>query len=198
MGAYAPVSLATEAVMADARERVFLPTLRALAQRGCPFQGVLYAGLMLTAEGQKVVEFNCRFGDPETQAILPLMESSLLELLVAAAEGTGLRGRAPSWRAGAALTTVVASGGYPGSYEKGRTVTIPYELESSGETLLFHAGTTSTESGVVTSGGRVLAATGLGSTLSEAAATSRRAAEAVAFEGRQFRSDIGWRELARV
>jgi phosphoribosylamine---glycine ligase len=196
MGAYAPVSIATDAILSEARERVFEPTLRAMEAEGCPFRGLLYAGLMLTDSGLRVVEFNCRFGDPETQVVLPMMESSLLELLVAAAEGAPLP-RAPlRWRPGAAVTTVLASGGYPGPYETGKELSLTDVGE--GEALLvFHAGTAIRNGRLITSGGRVLACTGLGDSLAEAAATSRAAAAAVDFEGKYYRHDIGWRDLER-
>jgi len=197
MGAYAPVSIATPEVLHEARTRVFEPTLRAMAAQGCAFQGLLYAGLMRTDEGLKVVEFNCRFGDPETQAVLPLMESSLLDLMVTVAEGGSLRGRTVRWREGAAVTTVVASGGYPGAYEKGKAIHVPGGLESDGLTI-FHAGTALDGSGrLVTSGGRVLAVTALGADVREASDRSRGAAAAISFEGAFFRGDIGWRERAR-
>jgi phosphoribosylamine--glycine ligase len=197
MGAYAPVSIATPEILTEARERVFLPTLQALRDEGCPFQGLLYAGLMLTPEGLKVVEFNGRFGDPETQVVLPMLESSLLDLLLAAAEGRGLGTLpAPVWRPGAAVTTVVASGGYPGSYEKGKAMDLS-GVSSGEDTLVFHAGTARADDGLVTAGGRVLAVTGLGDSLEEAARQSRNGAGAVRFEGAFFRNDIGWRELAR-
>jgi phosphoribosylamine--glycine ligase len=198
MGAYAPVSIVTPALLHEARTRVFEPTLRALAADGCTFQGLLYAGLMSTGEGLKVVEFNCRFGDPETQAVLPLMESSLLELLATVAEGGSLRGRTARWRAGAAVTTVMASAGYPGPYEKGKEIRIPGGLESDG-VAIFHAGTTLEEGErLVTTGGRVLAVTALGADVEEAAKRSREAASAVTFEGAFFRRDIAWRERARA
>lgn len=196
MGAYAPVSIATPAVLEKARARVFEPTLRAMAADGCPFQGLLYGGLMLTAEGIKVVEFNCRFGDPETQVVLPLMESSLLELLATVAEGGRVGGEGIRWADAAAVTTVVASGGYPGDYAKGIPVHIPGGLEADGVTV-FHAGTAQAEGHLVTSGGRVVAVTALGASLEEAASRSRSAAGAVTFDGAFFRPDIGWRELAR-
>lgn len=197
MGAYAPVSIATPELIEEARTRVFEPTLRAMADEGCAFRGLLYAGLMKTAEGLQVVEFNCRFGDPETQAVLPLMDSSLLDLLVTVAEGGSLAGKEPRWREGAAVTTVIASAGYPGSYEKGKPIRVPGGLEGEGLTL-FHAGTRLEEDRLLTSGGRVLAVTALGSTFTEAADRSREGAAAVTFDGAFFRTDIGWRERERV
>jgi phosphoribosylamine---glycine ligase len=197
MGAYAPVSLATAEVVAEARSRVFRPALAALAADGCPFRGLLYAGLMLTDRGLKVVEFNCRFGDPETQVVLPLMDSSLLDLLATVAEGGSLAGRAAKVREGAAVTTVVAARGYPGSYAKGKPIEIPEGLESD-ELILFHAGTELRDGELRASGGRVLAVTALADTFAAAVDASRAGAAAVRFEGAFFRNDIGWREQARV
>jgi len=197
MGAYAPVSLATPELIAEARSRVFRPTLAALAADGCPFRGLLYAGLMLTERGIRVVEFNCRFGDPETQVVLPLMSSSLLELLATVAEGGSLAGRAAKLREGAAVATVVASGGYPGSYARGKRIEIPAGLENDG-LVVFHAGTELRGGELFTSGGRVLAVTALSHSFADAVQASRSGAAAIAFDGAFFRSDIGWREQARV
>ncbi len=197
MGAYAPVSLATPELVEEVRDRILRPTLQALEADGAPFQGLLYAGLMLTTEGPKVVEFNCRFGDPETQAVLPLLESSLLEPLATVAEGGSIAHAQPRWSPGAAVTTVLASQGYPGSYEKGKAIQIPESVTSDPGILLFHAGTRLESRGLVTSGGRVLGVTGLGDTLGEAARKSRIGAEAVDFEGAYHRGDIGWREFSR-
>ena len=198
MGAYAPVSIATPELVQEAREVVFLPTLRALAAAGSPFKGLLYAGLMLTPGGIRVVEFNCRFGDPETQVVLPLLDSSLLELLSSVAEGGKVSDVHLRWRDAAAVTTVIAAEGYPGDYPKGRAVRIPADLEQEEGIHLFHAGTARRGDGLVSTGGRVIAATGVGHTLAEAAERSRRAAQAVELEGKHFRTDIGWRELARL
>jgi len=196
MGAYAPVSIAPAALIDEAVARVFTPTLRAMREAGRPFTGLLYAGLMLTPAGPKVVEFNCRFGDPETEAILPLLESSLLEPMLAIARGESLEQAAPlRWKARAAVTTVVAAAGYPGSVRSGDAIAIP---DAPHEVLVFHAGTRRDASGTLcTAGGRVLAVTALGATLAQARERSAAFAAAVAFEGRQFRRDIGWRELAR-
>jgi phosphoribosylamine--glycine ligase len=196
MGAYAPVSIAT-AVIADAAvERVFLPTLKAMREAGSAFTGLLYAGLMLTDAGPKVVEFNCRFGDPETEAILPLLASSLLEPMRAIAAGESLAGAPPlEWRSGAAVTTVVAAGGYPGAVKSGDAITLP---PSENDVIVFHSGTKRAADGaLVTAGGRVFAITALGASMAEAQRRSASHAERVQFTGRQFRRDIGWRELAR-
>lgn len=197
MGAYAPVSLATPELIERAHAQVFAPTLAALAKEGAPFTGLLYAGLMLTPDGIRVVEFNCRFGDPETQVVLPLLESSLLELIATVAEGGSLAGRRARQRAGAAVTTVVAAGGYPGTYEKGRAIDIPLGLERD-DLIVFHAGTELRDGRLVTAGGRVLAVTALADTFPRAADESRAAAARIAFEGAFHRTDIGWRERARL
>ena len=197
MGAYAPVALSTPELVAEALDLVIRPTLAALAEDDSEFRGLLYAGLMLTEQGPRVVEFNCRFGDPETQVVLPLLESSLLAPMLEIARGGRLGGATLESNGKAALTTVVAAEGYPGPYDKGRPIHIPDNLTSDPDVLLFHAGTRMGPNGLETSGGRIIAATGLGSTLSQAAAKSREAAASIAFEGKQFRTDIGWREFAR-
>jgi phosphoribosylamine--glycine ligase len=197
MGAYAPVSLSTTEIMAQALDVIIRPTLAAMAEDDSEFRGLLYAGLMLTDQGPRVVEFNCRFGDPETQVVLPLLESSLLAPMLEIAHGGKLGGATLESSDRAALTTVVAADGYPGPYEKGQRIDIPDSLASDPDVLLFHAGTRAGPDGLETSGGRIIAATGLGSTLSQAASKSREAAAAIDFEGKQFRNDIGWREFAR-
>ena len=203
MGAYAPVSLAMPDLEGDdlgvvmtAFERVFLPTLAAMRDRGRPFTGLLYAGLMLTPDGPKVVEFNCRFGDPETQAILPLMsfEPSLFELMLAVGRGDALP-PAEHTTGGCAVTTVLAAAGYPEKPRLGDAIDLPPTPEG---VVVFHAGTKLDAHGtLVTAGGRVLAVTGLGSTFEEAHRRSAAYAESVRFAGKQYRADIGWRELAR-
>ena len=194
MGAYAPVGLATPELIEEVTSTILRPTL---AADGAEFRGLLYAGLMLTEEGPSVVEFNCRFGDPETQVVLPLLDSSLLDLLAEVAEGGSLAGRSLRWKDACALTTVMASHGYPGGYPKGLPIAIPDDVRDDPDVLVFHAGTRHSEDGLVTSGGRVLAVTGLGSSMADAGERSRAAATRIEFEGKRFRSDIGWRELAR-
>ena len=152
---------------------------------------------MLTEGGPRVVEFNARFGDPETQAILPLLASSLLAPMLAVARGERLSAQSFEWRAGAALTTVLAAAGYPGSYRTGTPIDIPRELSERDDVIVFHAGTRVENDVLVTSGGRVLAVTGLGADMTAAARASRDAAASIQFEGKQFRRDIGWREMAR-
>ena len=195
MGAYAPVSLATPGMIEDAMERVFVPALDALRGAGAPFSGLLYAGLMLTAQGPKVVEFNCRFGDPETEAILPLLESSLLDPLLAVANGNGLSDQTLLWSDKFAVTTVVASAGYPSNPLKGSVIGL---RAGDPSVHIFHAGTALNDAGeLVSAGGRVFAVTGVAATLGEAQGASARAAGAIELDGKQFRRDIGWRELER-
>ncbi len=196
MGAYAPIPISTPELRQRIRDEIFLPVLDAMEGAATPFRGLLYAGLMQTAAGPKVVEFNCRFGDPETQVVLPLMESPLLELLIAVARGGSIEGADTSWSTGAALNTVLASGGYPGEYEKGIPITIPPEVEQAEGTLLFHAGTALQDDTLVTAGGRVLSVVGVGEELEEARRRSLAGAEAIHFDGKLFRGDIGWRALA--
>jgi phosphoribosylamine--glycine ligase len=196
MGAYAPTSIASPDVIARVMREIVEPTLAAMREQGCPFKGLLYAGLMLTSEGPKVVEFNCRFGDPETQALMPLMESSLLELVAAVAGGGSLaRSRAPDWKPLSAVTTVLAADGYPEKPRTGDVINLPAP-ESDIE--IFHAGTARNAGGdLITAGGRVLAVTAVAPDLFQASERSREFAERVSFKGKQLRSDIGWRELTR-
>ena len=198
MGAYAPVSIESGELRARVREDILLPTLAALRDRGAPFRGLLYAGLMLTEDGPRVVEFNCRFGDPETQALLPLLTSSLLEPLLEIATDGSVAGGALDWSPGASLTTVLASRGYPASSESGVPISIPPAVAADNGIFVFHAGTRIQDGRLVTAGGRVLAVTAVAASLPEAADASRNAAAAITFDGRQFRRDIGWRELARL
>jgi phosphoribosylamine---glycine ligase len=195
MGAYAPVSAATPELLDQVRDRIFLPTLDAMEAAGSRYRGVLYAGLMLTLDGPKVVEFNCRFGDPEAQVVLPLVEGPLLEQLVAVARGGSLENAAPLGASGAALNTVLASEGYPGSYEKGKEIRIPEEVARDEDILVFHAGTALDGDRLVTAGGRVLSVVGLGPDLAAAKERSLRGAEAIVFDGKTLRRDIGWRAL---
>jgi phosphoribosylamine--glycine ligase len=195
MGAYAPVAIADDQVVARAVNDILRPTLAALREMGRPFTGLLYAGLMLTDDGPKVVEFNCRFGDPETQALLPLLRSSLLEPILAIARGDGLSSHRLDWLDASAVTTVVAAAGYPDSPRKGDRITLD-DLPTG--TLLFHAGTSRDASGaLVTAGGRVASVTAVAESFADACRASREGAQRVRFEGRHFRTDIGWRELGR-
>jgi phosphoribosylamine---glycine ligase len=200
MGAYAPVSIASPELLERITGEILLPTVAALAEEGRPFHGLLYAGVMLTADGPRVVEFNCRFGDPETQVVLPLLADSLLAPMLAIARGEGLgawEGRGLAARTGAAVTTVLAAPGYPGDYPKGIPVDIPAEVTSDPHVAVFHAGTRLENGRLVSTGGRVLAVTATGVTVAEAAERSRRAASLIRMDGGHFRRDIAWREIRR-
>ena len=186
MGAWAPV---LDAGMVESLVgQIHRPVLEGLARRGAAFVGLLYAGLMLTEDGPRVLEFNCRFGDPETQAILPLVESDLLEVLAAAARGD-LAGDATAVSSSAAVTVVVAAGGYPAEGDRGSEITGVEEAEASGA-LVFHAGTARHGDRLVTNGGRILAVTGVGATVRDAREVAYGAVDRIAFEGMRFRSDI--------
>jgi phosphoribosylamine---glycine ligase len=198
MGAYAPVSVATAEVMERITREVLQPTVDALAREDRTFRGLLYAGLMLTPTGPRVVEFNCRFGDPETQVVLPLLADSLLEPLHAIARGGSIEGLRLRWRPGAAVTTVISAAGYPGPYRSGDTVEVSPALASADDVIVFHAGTREEAGTVSTSGGRVLAVTGLGANVAAAAERSRWGAGEIRFEGAHFRRDIAWREVGRA
>ncbi len=196
MGAYAPVSLATPDLVSQVQDTVVDPTLVAMRNAGTPFRGLLYCGLMLTETGPKVVEFNCRFGDPETQVVLPLMKSPLLPYLVACTVDGGLTGSGElEFSTDAAVTTVVAAHGYPESPRTGDVIDLSAMPEDA---IVFHAGTSRSEDGqLVTAGGRVLAVTGVAPTFTEAQERSRYGAEQVRFADRVMRRDIGWREQGR-
>jgi len=198
MGAYAPVSIADAPLIGKVTDRVVMPTLAAMRAQNRVFRGVLYCGPMIVDGDPFVIEFNCRFGDPETQAILPLLDSSLLELFERVARGASVRGLDLTWSDRAAVCTVLASEGYPGAYAKRKPIKIPESLAKDPDIIILHAGTRRDPEGqLVTSGGRVLGAVGLGSSVSRAAEKSRVAAEAIHFEGKYFRRDIGYREIQR-
>ncbi|MBI2401427.1 MAG: phosphoribosylamine--glycine ligase [Gemmatimonadetes bacterium] len=196
MGAYTPVSLATKPLLDRVEQEIFLPVLRELGARGARYRGCLYAGLMISPAGDPfVVEFNCRFGDPETQVVLPALAGDLADHFWRIGSGEPWRPATPQLAAArAAVTTVVASQGYPDAPQKGAAISLP--VTSPPDTLLFHAGTTRDAGGALrVAGGRVLCATGLGHDVAEAAAQSRALAEAIHYEGRVFRRDIAWREV---
>jgi phosphoribosylamine--glycine ligase len=187
MGAYCPPGFARPEMLDRIRREILEPTVEAMAEEGRPFKGVLYAGLMLTHDGPKVLEFNCRFGDPETQVVLPLLETDLLDVLEAVVEGD-LGARALGWRPGAACGVVLASEGYPGGYETGRPICGLDDLPPGA--LVFHAGTARRDGRVVTAGGRVLTATGVGGDLDEARCAALALARRIRFDGCYYRSDI--------
>ncbi len=199
MGAYTPVSLGTEELLERVRREILLPVLRVMAEHGTPYRGVLYAGLMLTPGGDPyVLEFNCRFGDPETQAVLPALAEDLATAFWQIAAGEPWRPRrfllAPQR---SAVVTVLASSGYPDAPKQGALISLPPSLPP--DTLLFHAGTRRDAEGRLrVAGGRVLGATGLGPDVAAAAQASRALADAIQYEGKIFRRDIAWREVARA
>ncbi|QGP91294.1 Phosphoribosylamine--glycine ligase [Neomoorella glycerini] len=192
MGAYAPVPFYTPAIAREVEEKILRPTARAMAAAGCPYRGVLYAGLMLTREGPRVLEFNCRFGDPETQPLMLLLQSDLVELMLATINGE-LAGTKIDWYPGAAAGVVLAAGGYPGPYAKGTPIAgleaVPPGVE------VFHAGTALVDGQVVTSGGRVLCVTARGEDLQAALDRVYTGIKAINFAGMHYRRDIGYRAL---
>jgi phosphoribosylamine---glycine ligase len=190
MGAFAPVPGFGLADVDHLRDLVFRPVLRELASRGTPFRGLLYAGLVDTASGPQLLEFNARFGDPETQVILPLLASDLGDLLWASATGS-VADVAVDWHPGAAVTVVLASAGYPGEYPTGVPITGAEVAAHHDGVEVFHAGTARDDAGtLVTAGGRVLAVTARGSDVGDARARAYAAADLIAFEGRQRRTDV--------
>ena len=194
MGAYAPVRGADAALIDRIRVEIAEPVLAGMADRGCPYRGFLYAGLMLTRDGPRVIEFNCRLGDPEAQAVLPLTRGRFVEPMRVVARGGALQGWSPDLAPGAALVTVIVSGGYPGEYPTGLPITIPEDFDDA-SVQVYHAGTAQGPDGLITAGGRVLGVTGIGADLDEAARHSREAAGRIRFEGATFRRDIGHSEL---
>jgi phosphoribosylamine--glycine ligase len=196
MGAYSPVSIATPALLTTTAERIIAPTLEEMRRRGAPFSGLLYAGHMVSPEGApSVVEFNCRFGDPETQAVLPLVRGGLVDAMESIALGKGIRPVSID-RNLSAVTTVLAARGYPDAPEKGAEIRIPAELPEG--VIVFHAGTRRDDGGLLrANGGRVLTVTGVAEDFERARELSRSGAEAIAFDGKTYRRDIGWREGAR-
>ena len=200
MGAYAPVSVATAPLLARVRSEVLEPVLREMAAQGAPYEGVLYAGLMLAADGTPyVLEFNCRFGDPETQVVLPGLAPGVSQHLVGIATGTWRPTRDVLAPAHAAVTTVLAARGYPDHPEKGVAIQLPAPEALGEDVLIFHAGTFRDPDGTLrTGGGRVLNVTGLAATVPKAARVSAAACERIAFEGKTWRRDIAWREIQRA
>jgi phosphoribosylamine--glycine ligase len=189
MGAYAPPPDADAALVARITNEVLHPTVAGMVATGAPYVGVLYAGLMLTADGPKVLEFNCRFGDPETQAILPLLASDLAEALLACVEGR-LSADLVRFQTGACATVVMAAPGYPGAYPTGAPIEGLAEAEAA-RALIFHAGTARRDGRVVTAGGRVLAVSATGPDAPAAAARAYEGVAHIRFEGAQYRTDIG-------
>ena len=195
MGTVAPNPCYTPEIAQVCMDTIFLPTLAAMRVEGCPFQGCLYFGLMLTPDGPKVIEYNCRFGDPETQVVLPLLKTDLLTIM-RAVENKTLGDLTVEWQDGAAACVILASGGYPEHYEKGKAISLPAALPEN--VTLYHAGDKLEDGKLVTSGGRVLGVTAAAPTLRQALADAYAAADLVDFDGKYLRHDIGQRALAAL
>ncbi len=196
MGAYSPAPVITKELEKEIIETIMQPTIDAMKKEGREYIGVLYAGLMITKDGPKIVEFNCRFGDPETQPLLMRLESDLLPILQSCMDGS-LAEQEIKWSEKAACCVVMASGGYPGSYEKGKEISGLGEANSLEGTVVFHAGTKLDGEKVLTNGGRVLGITSLGNSIKESIENSYRAVEKISFEKAYYRKDIGQKALNR-
>ena len=196
MGAYAPAPVAPPALVAEVQRTVLEPTIRAMEQEGRLYKGCLYAGLMVTVEGAKVVEFNCRFGDPETEVVLPLLLGDLVEIMLACVDGSLAEVEIP-WSTGAAVTVVLAAGGYPKAYEKGAEITGLAEAEAEG-CLVFHAGTAAKDGVIVTAGGRVLNIVAEAADIKSAVEKAYRGVDRVHFKDAFCRRDIAHRALERM
>ena len=195
MGTYAPAPVMTPEMTERAVEEILKPTIAAMAKEGRTYRGCLYLGLMVTADGPKVVEFNARFGDPETQVVLPLLDSDLVAIMCACADGT-LADVPIRWKDGAAVCVVLVSGGYPGHYEKGQEIHGLADAEAMGA-LVFHAGTAMKDGKLVTNGGRVLGVVGRGADISSAVDAAYAAATKISFKDAYYRKDIAHRALER-
>jgi len=192
MGTYSPVPHIPKSVYDEAIRTIVRPTAEAMVKEGRPFRGVLFAGLMITPQGPKTIEFNCRFGDPETQVVLSRLESDLAELFVATVEGR-LDEVEPVWSDKSAVCVVLAAGGYPGGYKKGDPID---GLDAATESVVFHAGTTTDAQGrIVTNGGRLLGVTAVGDTIDEARRKAYADVDKIRYEGKQYRTDIGKKAL---
>ena len=195
MGTYAPAPVMTPEMTERAVEEILKPTIAAMAKEGRVYRGCLYLGLMVTADGPKVVEFNARFGDPETQVVLPLLDSDLVAIMCACADGT-LADVPIRWKGGAAVCVVLVSGGYPGHYDKGQDIHGLADAEAMGA-LVFHAGTAMKDGKLVTNGGRVLGVVGRGADISSAVDAAYAAAAKISFKDAYYRKDIAHRALER-
>jgi phosphoribosylamine--glycine ligase len=197
MGAYSPTPVVTPAMMTQIEREILVPAVDGLKREGIDYSGVLYAGLMITPKGAKVLEFNCRFGDPETQPLMMRLKSDLAEVLLATAEGK-LDKVQLQWDDRPALCVVAASGGYPGTYTNGREITGIKDADALPDTKVFHAGTAMQDGKLVTNGGRVLAVTCLGKTIADAQKRAYEAMGKIHFEGMHYRKDIGHQAIALV
>lgn len=197
MGAYCPAPVMTAALKEKTVKEVLRPVVDALAKEGRPYSGCLYAGLMIKGDSVKVVEFNARFGDPETQVVLPLLKSDLAQIMVACAKGT-LRPEMVEWSDKAAVCVVMASGGYPGSYKKGLPITGLKAAGAIEDVVVFHAGTREEDGKILTNGGRVLGVTAVADDIPSAQQKAYDAVDKIHFDGAHFRQDIAWRALRRL
>lgn len=196
MGAYSPAPILNEAMQARVMREIIMPTVDGMAKRGTPYVGILYAGLMIGEDGPKLIEYNARLGDPETQVLMPRLETDIISLMVAAADGT-LSDTTITWSKKAALTVVLAAKGYPGTVEKGSEIKNLQAAEAEPDVLIFHAGTTGNAGKLLANGGRVLNITGLGSTVKEAQTRAYKAIDKIDWPEGFCRKDIGWRAIAR-
>jgi phosphoribosylamine--glycine ligase len=196
MGAYSPAPTLTPALQARVMGEIVMPTLEGMRARGAPYVGVLYAGLMLTADGPKLIEYNARFGDPECQVLMPRLKSDLVPALLAACDGL-LKNFDVRWSDEAALTVVIAAQGYPGAIEKGSEIKGVAEAEALGDVIIFHAGTRAEEGRLLANGGRVLNVTATGRTVTEAQARAYAAVARIDWPRGFCRRDIGWRAVER-
>ncbi|MDR2431157.1 MAG: phosphoribosylamine--glycine ligase [Candidatus Margulisbacteria bacterium] len=197
MGAYSPAPVVTAEILEQVNSSIFRPLLNGIAQEGAPYRGVLYAGLMITADGPKVVEFNCRFGDPETQVVLPRLKTDIVDVFEACLAGH-LDALAVEWTDAAAACVVLAADGYPGKYEKGQEITGVDKAAALPDIFIFQAGTALLDGRLVAAGGRVLGVTALGADIKTAVKNSYKAAELISFPGLHKRKDIGQKALARL
>ena len=198
MGAYSPAPVLDQAACEQVMEKVLYPLVRVLKQEGIIYRGVLYAGLMMTENGPYVLEFNARMGDPETQPLLMRLKSDMVPLLAETAQGGSIRDRELSWQEGPSVCVVMASGGYPGGYEKGRVIEGLGDAENIPGVKVFHSGTRLTDGRMITSGGRVLGVTALGENLPQTIDKAYAAVSRISFEGAHFRKDIGHKALKRL
>ncbi len=196
MGAYSPAPVITEYLERKIMDRVMIPTVRAMKVEGREYKGILYAGLMIDKCEPKVLEFNCRFGDPETQPILMRLDNDIVDIFNAVIEGE-LRGKELRWKKDASVCVVLASEGYPGSYRKGELITGLEEAEAMDGVVVFHAGTTVKNGNILTDGGRVLGVTGLDRDIKSAIDKTYRAIEKIHFNGMQYRRDIGLKAISK-
>lgn len=196
MGAYCPAPIVSDKLMDQIVREILVPTIDGMNRNDTPYRGVLYAGLMLTQGGPRVLEYNCRFGDPETQPILMRLKSDLLEVMLAVADGK-LDKITLKWDPRPAVCVVMASGGYPGDYQKGKEITGLDEADKLKDVVVFHAGTAKKDGKIVTAGGRVLGVTALGDTIADAQKRAYEAAGLIHFEGAHYRKDIADKALKR-